>query len=336
MTNSFWVSDDTLFVLGTNRTVITNGAMAATENGTDFGCIPVNTTRTNRLAVTNNGETMRVIASWTTNGTGAAAFRLANVPTNVSQGVVSNFTMVFGSAQVGVYTAAVVVAHDGTNTPYVVNVIGSTYSLLPNSGSSGGGETVIISNSVPLGDGTDITNVLVCGVPATIVTQGVTWVKIRISGGGSGTGNVVIQSGTEGATTFPNAYTYNAPDGGGGGSEEPLAPSPSGADFKIKQTAVTPSKPSCGGKFVVWVEVENKGTAKGDAGYVSLTVDGKYFGAIKAGSLDKKKTKVVKFTNVKTTKKYSPIVLNLKVDCYNATRETNESNNTTTKNLSCK
>ena len=52
--------------------------------------------------------------------------------------------------------------------------------------------------------------------------------------------------------------------------------------------------------------------------------------------MDKKKTKVVKFTNVKTTKKYTPIVLTLKVDCYNVTKETNETNNTTTKNVSCK
>ena len=57
---------------------------------------------------------------------------------------------------------------------------------------------------------------------------------------------------------------------------------------------------------------------------------------MKVGTLDRKKSKVVKFTNVKTAKKYSPIVLTLKADCYNVTRETNESNNTTTKNVSCK
>ena len=119
--------------------------------------------------------------------------------------------------------------------------------------------------------------------------------------------------------------------------ERVSAPAPAaGADFKVKQTMITPTKPSCGGKFIVWVQVENKGTAKGDAGYLSLTVDGKYFGAVKVGTLDKKKTKIVKFTNVKTAKKYSPIVLTFKVDCYNVTRETNESNNTVSKNVSCK
>ncbi len=86
----------------------------------------------------------------------------------------------------------------------------------------------------------------------------------------------------------------------------------------------------------MWVRVENKGTVKGDAGYVSLTVDGKLFGAVKVGALDKKKTKLVKFTNVKSAKGYSPIALTLKVDCYNATKEADETNNTTTKNVICR
>ena len=77
----------------------------------------------------------------------------------------------------------------------------------------------------------------------------------------------------------------------------------------------------------MWAQVENIGSAKGDAGYLSLMVDGKHYGAVKVGPLDKKKTKVVKFTNVKTTKKYTPIALTFKVDCYNVTRETNETNN---------
>ena len=119
--------------------------------------------------------------------------------------------------------------------------------------------------------------------------------------------------------------------GGGEGGGETLRP-----DFRIKRVLITPMRRSCGGKFIVWVNVENQGTANGNAGCVSLRVDGKLFGAVKVGALDKKKTKVVKFTNVKSTKGYSPIVLTLKVDCYNVTRETNESNNTTTKNVLCK
>ena len=104
----------------------------------------------------------------------------------------------------------------------------------------------------------------------------------------------------------------------------------------MKRVMITPVNPSCGGKFIVWVQVENKGTARGDAGCLLLAVDGKYFGTVKVGALDKNKNKIVKFTNVKSTKKYTPIALKLKVDCYNVTKETSESNNTTTKNVSCK
>ena len=148
------------------------------------------------------------------------------------------------------------------------------------------------------------------------------------------------------SAVYPDAYTYITSGGGGGGEEAPTTPS--GADFRVKKTMITPTKPSCGGKFIVWVQVENIGSTKGDAGYVSLTVDGKLFGAVKVGSLEAKgvkkvtksgvkmSTKVVKFTNVKSAKEYSPIVLTLKVDCYNVTRETNESNNMTTKNVACK
>ena len=36
------------------------------------------------------------------------------------------------------------------------------------------------------------------------------------------------------------------------------------------------------------------------------------------------KAKIMKFTPVKTAKKYTPIVLTLKVDCYNATKDPND------------
>lgn len=150
------------------------------------------------------------------------------------------------------------------------------------------------------------------------------------------------QTRTDGPTwSFTTINSDPGPGGGGDGGDTPTpipTPSPvqSGADFKIKQVAVTPSKPKCKSSFTVWVQVENKGTAKGDAGHVSLTVDGKNFGAVKVGSLDKKKTKLVKLAGVKSIKGYSPITLTLKADCYNVTQETNESNNTATKTVSCK
>ena len=201
--------------------------------------------------------------------------------------------------------------------------------VAPTNGFTTGGETVLIDNS----DFGNITNVTVGGGAAAIQGSGTNWVRITTPAGSAGVKDIVIQT-DNGDLLLVDAFTYIAAGGGGGGEAVPTTSS--GADFKVKKTLITPTKPSCGGKFIVWVEVENKGTVKGDAGYLSLVVDGKYFGAVKVGSLDKRKSKVVKFTNVKTTKKYSPIVLTFKVDCYNVTKETNETNNTTTKNVICR
>ena len=282
------------------------------------------------------------ILAMTPNQRKEAVFEVRNMPGAVMQSARSNFAIAFTPVVVGAYTATVEIAHSATGSPYVVYIEGLSYETSTNSGSSGGGDRLVLTNGVPFG--TNITNVVVCGVRAVIVTQGVDWVEIRLGSGGNGTGNIVLQLETGDPVVYPNAYTYIS--SGGGGEEAPTTPS--GADFRVKKTAITPTKPSCGGKFIVWVQVENIGSTKGDAGYLSLTVDGKYFGAVKVGSLEAKgvkkvtksgvklSTKVVKFTNVKSTKKYSPIVLTLKVDCYNVTRESNETNNTTTKNVSCK
>ena len=319
-------------VLGINGASIDNGEAASTAKGTDFGLVRVGVTAVNNFSITNSGDYRVVISGVTTSGTGEAVFEVRNMPAAVMQNTRSNFAVAYTPAALGTYTATVGIAHSATGTPYVVYVEGISYETTTNSGSSDGGNTLILTNGVPFG--TNITNVVVCGIRATIVTQGVDWVEIRLGSGGNGTGDIVLQLETGTPLVYPNAYTYIYSGGGGGGEEVPTTPS--GADFKVKQTLITPKKPSCGGKFIVWAQVENKGTVKADAGYLSLMVDGKLFGAVKVGTLDKKKTKVVKFTNVKSAKKYTPIVLTLKVDCYNVTKETNETNNTTTKNVACK
>ncbi len=79
------------------------------------------------------------------------------------------------------------------------------------SGPSAGGNTIVVTNGVALGNGTDITNVTVCGVAATIVDQGTDWVKVTLGAGPSGgtTGDVSIQSTSEGTMTMLQVYTYN-------------------------------------------------------------------------------------------------------------------------------
>ncbi|MDP2991395.1 MAG: IPT/TIG domain-containing protein, partial [Kiritimatiellota bacterium] len=84
------------------------------------------------------------------------------------------------------------------------------FNINPTNGPLAGGNTVTISNGYDLGNGSDITNVLLCGVSASIQTQGSNWVRVTAGGALSrGTGNIVIQSPTVGATELFNGYKYN-------------------------------------------------------------------------------------------------------------------------------
>jgi N-acetylneuraminic acid mutarotase len=78
----------------------------------------------------------------------------------------------------------------------------------PSSGSRAGGFTVtIIGNH--LGNGTDVTNVTICGVAAEIVSQSAT--QIVVTAGASavaGLGDVVVQSVSFGETVRADAFTY--------------------------------------------------------------------------------------------------------------------------------
>ncbi|NCD35438.1 MAG: hypothetical protein EOL87_18805, partial [Spartobacteria bacterium] len=81
----------------------------------------------------------------------------------------------------------------------------------PLSGSWVGGYQVTISGE-NLGDGTDITNVTLCGVSAdSIVSQSATQVVIVAGASSAGiSGDVVVYSTSFGTTTKSNAFTYNA------------------------------------------------------------------------------------------------------------------------------
>ncbi len=82
------------------------------------------------------------------------------------------------------------------------------FAVNPRCGPAAGGNTVLITNG-RIGDGSSITGVTLCGVPATILDQAVHWVLVRCEPGGAGTSNIVIHSDTE--IVIRDAYTYNAP-----------------------------------------------------------------------------------------------------------------------------
>ena len=220
---------------------------------------------------------------------------------------------------------------------------GETRIMAVCDGFNSGDSFTVYDNEIPLGDtsevdvGTDID----CDPDACMTNPLMSHASFTLAAGPHSITICPTNSPYGGGAGFFRIST--PPPNDGGGSSGPAT----GADFRIKQVRLTP-KPWCNRKFIVWVQVENIGTVKGDAGYVSLTMDGKFFGAMKVGSLEangvrkianrayKTYKKIVKFTNVKSASGYSPIVLNLKADCYNVTQEANENNNSLTKTVSCK
>ncbi|MFH0880603.1 MAG: IPT/TIG domain-containing protein, partial [Lentisphaerota bacterium] len=82
--------------------------------------------------------------------------------------------------------------------------------VVPSSGPHAGGNTVLVTNAVPsMGDGSDITNVLVGGVAAVVTGQGVNWVSLVMPAHAAGLVDIVVQSASVGETTLAGAYTYN-------------------------------------------------------------------------------------------------------------------------------
>jgi len=81
-------------------------------------------------------------------------------------------------------------------------------TLSVTNGPAMGGNTVVITGEC-LGDGSDITNVTICGVIAAIQGQTSNSVTVIMGAGGVGVGNIVVKSTSRGTATFIGAYTYN-------------------------------------------------------------------------------------------------------------------------------
>ncbi|MBI2437734.1 MAG: choice-of-anchor D domain-containing protein [Lentisphaerae bacterium] len=112
-------------VLGTNGAAIASGEAASAAKGADFGSLTWGSALTNTFAITNPGNNTLVISGMTTNGAGAGAFSISGVPSSISVGGVSNFTIRFAPQNAGAYTAAVLIANNSTTTPYIVYLAGT-------------------------------------------------------------------------------------------------------------------------------------------------------------------------------------------------------------------
>ena len=84
-----------------------------------------------------------------------------------------------------------------------------TTGVTPASGSTAGGYELTITGA-NLGDGSDITNVMVCGVSAAIVSQSSTQVVVTVGAAlVAGLGDVRVFSTSFGESASPNSFTYS-------------------------------------------------------------------------------------------------------------------------------
>jgi N-acetylneuraminic acid mutarotase len=126
--------------------------------------------------------------------------------TNVSAGNATTFC-VSGLDPLTTYYYRVRCQQNGVTSGNSAPVV---QTLMMNNGPASGGNTLTITKA-GLGNGSDITSVIICGVAATIQSQTANSVTVVLGAGGTGTGNIVVYSVNAGVTTFVNSYTYNPP-----------------------------------------------------------------------------------------------------------------------------
>ena len=195
-------------VLGTNGAVIASGSGVSPLNGTRFPLSPLGASATRTFTITNNGTAPLTITSWLTNGANPSAFSLQPSALLVPVASTSQFQVTYTPSAAGDHTAALVINNNSTNPVYTVNLAGSCYQLSTNIGPYAGGNTITITN----GNFGNITNVLVGGMPAPIVTHGTSWVTITLpSTGAAGVKDIVIQTSDNGDILLTGAYTVCIP-----------------------------------------------------------------------------------------------------------------------------
>eukprot|EP00698_Gefionella_okellyi_P010300 TRINITY_DN2665_c0_g1_i1.p1 TRINITY_DN2665_c0_g1~~TRINITY_DN2665_c0_g1_i1.p1 ORF type:complete len:2847 (+),score=703.53 TRINITY_DN2665_c0_g1_i1:1189-8541(+) len=100
-----------------------------------------------------------------------------------------------------------------SGVPFVYNDVGLINYLSPNNGRAVGADTVTIIAGTPIGSGSDITAVSLCGVDvASITAQTATTVTVVTGDGSANIGlcAVQVQSTRFGVSSLNNAYRYNA------------------------------------------------------------------------------------------------------------------------------
>ncbi|MFH0909635.1 MAG: choice-of-anchor D domain-containing protein, partial [bacterium] len=200
-------------VLGTNGAVVVNGEGASAAKGTDFGSHLWSLPVTNVFTVTNSGSGTLTIFSSTTNGTGASAFRVLNMPASIASSNSATFAVQFAPGAGGTFTAAVSIVNTSTNTPFELYVSGT--GLTAALAVSGNGVEIGDGDAIPsLADHTDFGDVMVSGGTLTrtytITNQGATErtvSNVTISGAQSADFAVTLQPSSPVASSNSTTFT---------------------------------------------------------------------------------------------------------------------------------
>ena len=119
------VSLSALTLLGQDGVVIAHDAAPAGAGGTDLGPMPWGQAVTNTLFVTNGSPASLILSGVTTNGAGASLFRFLDLPASLAPGQGAAVRVVYAPTGAGVHTAAVSIVHNGTNSPFRINLRGT-------------------------------------------------------------------------------------------------------------------------------------------------------------------------------------------------------------------
>ncbi|HAS81706.1 MAG TPA: hypothetical protein DCS43_03265, partial [Verrucomicrobia bacterium] len=204
--NVFYAEAPVLEVKGSDGATITNGAAPLLSNGTFFQPLAIGTTGTVTLVVTNTGEQA---LAFNGHGVSDSRFLIGAVPsTLVAPGGWTNITIRYAPTSLGDVTADLVFTNFAPVGVYTVKLAGAGCAVSTNSGPYSGGNTLTLTNGV-IGSGTDITNVLVGGVAATIVAQGETWVTFVVPAAtNAGSASIIVQSASLGQRVVNGIYEY--------------------------------------------------------------------------------------------------------------------------------
>jgi N-acetylneuraminic acid mutarotase len=127
--------------------------------------------------------------------------------TNKSVGNVTSWQVTGLNAAATYYYRVRSQAPAGSSTNSSTASVHTSGALSVTNGLAAGGNTLTISGT-GLGNGSDVTNVTVCGIAALIQSQTADSVGVVVGAGEGGPGDVRVYSTTSGVTTFVNGYTY--------------------------------------------------------------------------------------------------------------------------------